>query len=272
MKRLFVIIVVCVFCHLLPALAQQQYYPEGTRWGIVTVGQRGFMNIDSTYTVKYNTGYSKTLYSEYVVEGTIVVPTSETDSMTCQVANRYDYNFNNEQINKGSVFFRQSGDSVFICGKNGNSPYYTVQLNYTFGSWNIGDTPVTGYLQNFPVTAEKLERRKLADGKEYDFFNFCFRTIGRIFNGILPSSGFARSPAFIAVTHFIRNNTLIYQNNNLIWPEGYVTQIHHPYNDFTGEGWPVYSLQGVVVGNSRNLNALPRGIYIVNGKKIYVGR
>ncbi len=76
----------------------------------------------------------------------------------------------------------------------------------------------------------------------------------------------------IAVTHFIRNNTLIYQNNNLIWPEGYTTQIHHPFNDFTGEGRPVYSLQGLVVGNSRNLDALPRGIYIVNGKKIYVGR
>ena len=63
MKKLFVIIVVCVVCHLLPAHAQQQYYPNSTRWGIVTVGQRGFMNIDSTYTVKYNPGYSKTLYS-----------------------------------------------------------------------------------------------------------------------------------------------------------------------------------------------------------------
>jgi len=99
-----------------------------------------------------------------------------------------------------------------------------------------------------------------------------YEKTGRVFNGILPSSGFARSPTFIVVTYFIRNNVLIYQNNNLVWPESYVTKIHQPYNDFSGEGRPVYSLLGLVVGNSRNLDALPRGIYILNGKKIYIGR
>ena len=273
MKKLNVIIVVCVVCHLLPAHAQQQYYPDGTRWGRVWVNHRGFLNIDSTYTVQYSEKSNSTMYSEYVVEGTTVVPMSETESVTCQVANRYDYNFNNELINKGYVLFRQSGDSVFVYDNfNNKSPYYTEQLHYTFCPWIIGDTVVTAYPFKTPVTAERLEHRKLADGNEYDYLNYSFRTIGRVFNGILPSSGFARSPTFIAVTHFIRNNTLIYQNNNLIWPEGYTTQIHHPFNDFTGEGRPVYSLQGLVVGNSRNLDALPRGIYIVNGKKIYVGR
>ncbi len=271
MKKLYVIIVVCVFCHLLPALAQQQYYPDGTRWGRVWVNHRGFMNIDSTYTVHYSEKSNSTMYSEYVVEGTTVVPKSETESVTCQVANRFDYNYDNELINKGYVLFRQSGDSVFVYDKfNNNSPYYTEKLNYTFCPWNIGDTVVTAYPFKTPVTSERLEHRKLADGNEYDYLNYSFRTIGRVFNGILPSSGFARSPTFIAVTHFIRNNTLIYQNNNLIWPEGYTTQIHHPFNDFTAEGRPVYSLQGLVVGNSRNLDALPRGIYIVNGKKICI--
>jgi hypothetical protein len=273
MKKLYVIIVVCVVCHLLPAHAQQQYYPDGTRWGRVWVNRRGLINIDSTYTVHYSEKSNSTMYSEYVVEGTTVVPMSETESVTCQVANRYDYNFNNELINKGYVLFRQSGDSVFVYDNfNNKSPYYTEQLHYTFCPWIIGDTVVTAYPFKTPVTSERLEHRKLADGNEYDYLNYSFRTIGRVFNGILPSSGFARSPTFIAVTHFIRNNTLIYQNNNLIWPEGYTTQIHHPFNDFTAEGRPVYSLQGLVVGNSRNLDALPRGIYIVNGKKIYVGR
>ena len=210
MKKLYVIIVVCVVCHLLPARAQQQYYPDGTRWGRVWVNRRGFINIDSTYTVHYSEKSNSTMYSEYVVEGTTVVPMSETESVTCQVANRYDYNFNNELINKGYVLFRQSGDSVFVYDNfNNKSPYYTEQLHYTFCPWIIGDTVVTAYPFKTPVTAERLEHRKLADGNEYDYLNYSFRTIGRVFNGRVPSSGFGRSPTIIAVTHFIRNSTLI---------------------------------------------------------------
>ncbi len=267
MKRLFVIIVVCVFCHLLPAHAQQQYYPDGTRWGYVKFNLVGRPNIDSTYRVRED----KDIFHECVVEGTVVVPISETENMTCQIQNNYAYDFNHELISKKTYLFRQSGDTIFSCSKNGS--YYIDEFVYDFRPWPVGETRMQ-WRYNCSLTDENYEQRQLADGNYYDYVKniYFFRTIGMVINGILPPTSFSRQRTCLAVTHFIRNNTLIYQNNNLIWPEGYTTQIHHPFNDFTAEGRPVYSLQGLVVGNSRNLDALPRGIYIVNGKKICISR
>ena len=246
MKRLFVIIVVCVFCHLLPANAQQQYYPDGTRWGYVKFNLVGRPNIDSTYRVRED----KDIYHECVVEGTVVVPISETENMTCQIQNNYAYDFNHELISKTTTLFRQSGDTIFSCSKNGS--YYIDEFVYDFRPWPVGETRMQ-WRYNCSLTDENYEQRQLADGNYYDYVKniYFFRTIGMVINGILPPTSFSRQRTCLAVTHFIRNNTLIYQNNNLIWPEGYTTQIHHPFNDFTAEGRPVYSLQGLVVGNSR---------------------
>ena len=267
MKWLYAIIVACLFGHLLPTHAQQQYYPDGTRWGYVKFNLVGRPNIDSTYRVRED----KDIYHECVVEGTVVVPISETENMTCQIQNNYAYDFNHELISKTTTLFRQSGDTIFSCSKNGS--YYIDEFVYDFRPWPVGETRMQ-WRYTWSLTDEYLEQRQLADGNYYDYVKnmYFFRTIGMVINGIMPPVSFSRYPGKIAVTHFIRNNTLIYQNNNLIWPEGYTTQIHHPFNDFTGEGRPVYSLQGLVVGNSRNLDALPRGIYIVNGKKIGISR
>lgn len=250
--------------------AEELYYPDGTRWGQVWIFfGSGMPNIDSTYHVIN----SNVIFREYVVEGTASIPLSKTESVECQVVYSYGYDFNNQLVDRQeSCFFRQLGDRIIQYNKS-NSPYYVGELVYDFRPWCMGET-VIQWNRSIALNEESLERRRLLDGNDYDYIPqiSCFRTIGIVLNGILPVKGFPRVPSKPVVTYFIRNNVLIYQNNNLIWPEGYVTEIYQPYNDFGGVSRPVYSLQGVVVGDSRNLDALPRGIYILNGKKIFIGR
>ena len=271
MKTLRGFLFMFLICDLLSLNAQELYYPDGTRWGQAWVTDSRFSrpNIDSTYHVAQgNSG----LFCEFIVEGTATIPVSETENIECQVVNRYNYDFNNELIGKQehTCFFSQSGDSI-IQYKYSNS-HYVGELAYDFSPWRMGES-TKQWIYEIPLNEESLEQRELLDGNYYDYIPriTCFRTIGMMY-GILPAGGLGRNPSTPVVTYFIRNGVLIYQNNNLIWPEGYVTKIHQPHNDFNGEGMPVCSLQGVVVGNSRNLDALPRGIYILNGKKICIGR
>ena len=260
----------CLICDLLSLNAQELYYPDGTRWGQVGVTESLFSrpNIDSTYHVANGKGV---FFREFIVEGTATIPVSETENIECQVVNSYNYDFNNELVGKQEqCLFSQSGDSI-IQYKYSNSRY-VGELAYDFSPWRTGES-TKQWTYEIPLNEESLEQRELLDGNYYDFIPqiSCFRTIG-IMNWILPVRGLGRDGYRPVVTYFIRNGVLIYQNNNLIWPEGYVSKIHQPYNDSSSEGRPVYSLQGVVVGNSRNLDALPRGIYILNGKKICIGR
>lgn len=270
MKSLRGYLFMFLICDLLSLNAQELYYPDGTRWGQVWVtdGRLSRPNIDSTYHVAKSNGL---FFREFIVEGTATIPVSETENMECQVVNSYDYDFNNELIgNQEQCLFSQSGDSI-IQYKYSDSRY-VGELAYDFSPWRMGES-TTQWIYEIPLNEESLEQRELLDGNYYDYIPqiTCFRTIGMM-HGILPARGLGRNPYTPVVTYFIRNGVMIYQNNNLIWPEDYETRIHQPYNDFSGEGRPVCSLQGVVVGNSRNLDALPRGIYIMNGKKICIGR
>lgn len=77
-------------------------------------------------------------------------------------------------------------------------------------------------------------------------------------NPLLFNSGMGKKPAYYAVRSALRHRTL--QSPTAVQP---LTAAGSMSNDY------VYSLQGVRVGTVSSWNSLPKGVYVVKGKKIY---
>ena len=271
MKRVicFFILVLCLTTSL-SVKSQEVYYPEGTKWGFVICG-----NIEPPLYV-YATNIDDFRTYESTVEGDTILydvrrylSTNEyivLDSVRCKIIHERDYDYYHNLQGTMTFFFRETGDSIFYYQKE--DQYYQEVFYYDFSPWHVGDVIQIAQAKN-QLFEEDLGQMQLEDGNFYDCYGTCIRTIGCIFGGIIPWRTFGRMPRFIYITYFVRKGVVIYRNNNIIYPDGYETDVASLRREKGNGDSAVYSLQGVRLGN---VGSLPPGIYIQNGKKIIKGK
>jgi len=265
MRINFIIILFFFFClstfTFQDASAQGKYYPEGTMWQLVKCIAPADGKI----------AFPKEEFLSYqaIVEGdtTIYNVVKEWDNRTILDSMRYQkvlhrtYDYYHNQVDSDTCFFRECGDSIFCCF------YSRERLIYDYYNWREGEV-LPGSIIRDPIN--KIEKVLLADGNYYDYWRSgsLIRYIGGVKGGVIPHSPCGRCGHYIYLSLFIRNDILIYQDDEIEYPEGYVTDIGKVQGPTPmAEGGTVYSLMGFPMDDKK---ALPPGIYIRKGKTIIV--
>lgn len=233
--------------------AQNKYYPDGTKWEFIKcwgINPMSATSIEDFLTAEQVISGDTILYNIRTKQGIV-------DSIRCKSMTLTYYDYYHQFVAEYKIPFIESGDSIY------NFVGPTAHLIYDFSEWYVGKDLPFGHIFS-------LSKIELEDGNVYDYWNDDYRntqirTIGSTINWIighsLPRNGNWH------LSYFIRNGVLIYRNDTIPCPEGYITGLSKIYPTDTEDNNMIFSLQGIPMGAKEQL---PPGIYIRNRKLFFV--
>ena len=249
-------------------LAQDRYYPEGTRWELVKCEapkDKGFV----AYGAEFKEMYEFFDTWECVVEGDTVIYNVKKDwgDQAVQDSVRYKkvvtrvFDRNHYLTRTSVVPFRECGDSIFTYNISERFAY-----NFNENDWHEGGVAFSFY--GGTISADDVEQILLNDGNYYDYQPglMLIRTVGSLKSGVIPNVDFGRSGYFYGLAYFIRHGVLIFQNDKIVYPEGYIASVENSQISKSPSAEDtIYTLQGIRL---KETDARPKGIYIKNRRKI----